>query len=71
LALWGTLVWALVSMAILLLVKYVYSPQSVLPGKWLFVGLTLLCVLYFVATLLGLWVGSRRGRPTSPSSFPT
>lgn len=60
LALWGALVWGCVSGAIILLIKYVWATQSVLPGHLLLAGLSLVCLLYFGATLFGLWVSSRR-----------
>jgi hypothetical protein len=60
LALWGALVWACVSGAILLLIKHVYATHAVLPVNLLLAGLVAVCLLYFGATLLGLWVGSRK-----------
>jgi len=60
LALWGALVWGCVSGAIFLLINYVWETQFVLSGQLFFVGAVTLCLLYFGATLVGLWLGSRR-----------
>jgi hypothetical protein len=59
-ALWGALVWGCVSGVIFLLIKYVWETQFVLSGQLFLVGAVTLCLLYFGATLFGLWLVSRR-----------
>ena len=60
LALFGTMVSGALAGTLLLLIKYVYAPRARLPGRLLFIGFVLFCLLYFVVTMFGLWVGSRQ-----------
>jgi hypothetical protein len=61
LAILGALVWVCASGAILLFTQYIYVTQAMhWLGWWTIVGLVILCLLYFGATLFGLWVSSRK-----------
>lgn len=55
----GAGAWMCVSGALLGLSMLVYSTRIALPAWWLFVGGSLLCLLYLGATLFGLWLTSR------------
>jgi hypothetical protein len=70
---WGTVVWGSAAGAMLLLIKYVYAPDTQLPGPLLLVGWAALLLCYSGLTLFGLWLGLRRRTDvaaTGPGTIP-
>jgi hypothetical protein len=45
----GTTVWGAACGTLLLLIKYVYSPQARLPGHLLLIGTIFVCLVYFLS----------------------
>jgi hypothetical protein len=67
LVLWGTLVWGMIGGGLFALTGFVFMSSLRLPAATIALGLLSHCLYYLTATLLGILLGSWRGRPRPPT----